>query len=393
MKNFAIVVSGYNRVHSISRLLQSLKDAEYYNIEVPLIISIDYSGNDEVANFANNFDWPYGKKEVIQHEKQLGLRNHILYCGNLTNKYDAVVMLEDDIYVSPYFFQYVLQTVDMYKEDDRIAGISLYTHLWNQSARRPFIPMDNGYDIYFIQYAQSWGQVWTKGMWSSFYNWYTKNNEDFDQEIDIPNNVANWPSSSWLKYYIRYIVKTDRYFVYPYLSLSTNFTDLGTHNKISTTGYQVPLLTHEKTVYNLPKFKDTSICYDVFFERLDLGGNLGLTEDILCTDLYGLKNNSEGKRFWLTTSSANYKVKESFALQLRPPELNVINNIKGEEIFLYDTNELSNQSLDKNINYRKIKLIRYDIKSMHVTNLIRLLYFELNQYTKRKILSFFRKTK
>ena len=47
----AIVVVGYNRLDSISRLLSSLLLADYHNSNVPLIISIDCSGNQELYNY------------------------------------------------------------------------------------------------------------------------------------------------------------------------------------------------------------------------------------------------------------------------------------------------------------------------------------------------------
>ncbi len=51
-----------------------------------------------------------------------------LQCGDLTEKYDAVVVLEDDLVVAEGFMQYVVAAVEAYKNNDEIAGISLYTH-------------------------------------------------------------------------------------------------------------------------------------------------------------------------------------------------------------------------------------------------------------------------
>ncbi|NMD70181.1 hypothetical protein HHO41_07745 [Bacillus sp. DNRA2] len=98
MKNIAIVVVAYNRVNSLSRLLTSLKRANYFGLHTPLIISIDKSQNKDVAICANNFEWPFGEKHVIEHPNRLGLRNHVLFCGNLSRDYDAVVVLEDDCF-------------------------------------------------------------------------------------------------------------------------------------------------------------------------------------------------------------------------------------------------------------------------------------------------------
>ncbi|MGE6611542.1 glycosyltransferase [Peribacillus sp. NPDC076916] len=385
MKNIAIVVVAYNRVKSLKRLLISLKSASYNGVNVPLIISIDKSESMEVAEFANAFEWPYGEKEVIQHPENLGLRKHVLFCGNLTKNYDAVIVLEDDIYVSKYFYKYVYQTVEKYDSCDLIAGISLYTHLWNVGANRPFTPLNNGFDAYFLQYAQSWGQVWTKRMWSQFYEWYIKSENDWSEKVNLPNNIQKWPDSSWLKYYISYTTKTNRYFVYPYISLTTNFTDAGTHNKVSNTSFQVPLLSYEIEQYKLPDFTANSLKYDVFFEQESIAVDLEIPKEDICIDLYGYKNNEKKQRYWLTTKQLDYKIIKEYTLQLKPHELNVINNLVGNGIYLYDTSYSGQKQNSKKKNLQNVSLIRYDVRALDTRSLISLLKYELKVAIQKRL--------
>ena len=61
-------------------------------------------------------------------------------------------------------------------------------------------------------------------------------------------------------------------------------------------------------------------------------------EDI-CLDLYGIRPNDFNKRYYLTVKRIPYKVLKSFGLYMRPQELNVLENIPGNDIFLYDTAE------------------------------------------------------
>jgi glycosyltransferase involved in cell wall biosynthesis len=387
MSNIAIVVVGYNRSKSIARLLNSLASADYKGADVPLIISIDNSGDNNVIKVAESFKWTFGEKVIIKHPQKLGLKNHILFCGNLTQKYDAVVVLEDDLFVSPHYYTYVCKTIQKYDCEEKIAGISLYTHLWNVCENRPFIPQKNEYDVYFQKYAQSWGQVWTKKMWSQFYNWYLKNSGPLKAEDDIPPNVINWPESSWLKYFIKYLVKTDRYFVYPYTSLSTNFTEVGTHNTQNNTSYQVPLLWEEKLDYKFPDFSLGTLKYDVYFELEDLGRFLGLNPNDVCIDLYGSKKNSERKRYWITSEKKPYKIIQSFGLQLRPHELNVLAKIDGSEIYLYDTlHSIEIKTKNKRLSrLNEVKRINYDIRAIPKKKLMKLLKFEVCQRIKGKV--------
>lgn len=82
-QKIAIICVGYNRIKSMKRLLGSLLNAEYPSNDIPLIISIDCSGDEELYNFVRDFEWPYGEKYVNIQKERLGLRNHIYQCGDL----------------------------------------------------------------------------------------------------------------------------------------------------------------------------------------------------------------------------------------------------------------------------------------------------------------------
>ena len=78
-----IVVVTYNRPYSLKRILWSLSQAYYDDQEVRLIISIDYSGDSEIEELSEAFHWKFGPKEIRTNRENLGLRNHILKCGEL----------------------------------------------------------------------------------------------------------------------------------------------------------------------------------------------------------------------------------------------------------------------------------------------------------------------
>lgn len=129
-----ILTIGYNRANNLLRLLNSINAATFPTDDVDLLISIDNSGTKDVENAANSFKWLHGRKKIYTYPERLGLRKHILKCGDFLDFYDALVVLEDDLVVAPSFYMYVLMTVNKYIENNNIAGISLYTHLWNHNA-------------------------------------------------------------------------------------------------------------------------------------------------------------------------------------------------------------------------------------------------------------------
>jgi hypothetical protein len=355
-----IVLVAYNRVNCLDRLFKRLLQCNYLGDKVKLIISIDNSGSDEVFNYSKNCEWPIGDFEIIQHQKKLGLREHILFCGSLTNIYENIIVLEDDLFVSLGFYNFAKQAILRYKDVDEIAGISLYKHEFNFLCNRPFLPLSEGYDVFFIQMAQSWGQVWTKNYWNSYISWYEANKNEELNAKNFPESIANWPSSSWLKYYNKYLVETKKFYVYPHTSLTTNFSEPGTHSKTSNNSFQVSLQTNDSVKYTFVDVINSFSVYDIFFENIRLNDKLCLSQNELEIDLYG--NKQIEKRYLLTNRlNFNYKIIQSYALSLRPHELNIVYGIEGKDIILYDTTTLNNNNHIENY-YNYINTFLYDTK-------------------------------
>lgn len=384
-KEFGIVAIAYNRTESLSRLLDSLIKAEYFGEIIDLVISIDYSGNNSVYNMATEFEWPYGNKRIIHHSENLGLKNHVLFCGSLTKEYKNICVFEDDIFVSPAFYNFAKQAVKFYEKDESVAGISLYTHMWNQFVNRPFTCVSNENDVFFIQQANSWGQIWSESKWVDFKDWYDINKDIELEAENFPKAISNWSESSWLKYHMKYLVDNDKYFVFPKQSLTTNFSDLGTHAMVTSNCYQVTLEMGTNKIYNFQKSIDNKYIYDVFFENKILFDILNLNEKELTIDLYGHK--TFYNEFLLTSRKLNFEVLKTYGLHLRPHELNIIYNISGRDIFLYNTNNTASNQTKK---YFKINSFLYDIKTNAKKDLMKAsLYFYLRAL-KMKVRHFFK---
>lgn len=336
----AIIAVGYNREKSLYRLLDSLQKADYYGDIVDLIISLDRSNkSNEIIKYLEQFNWNFGEKKILTYCKNLGLRKHILKCGEFTKFYDAIAVFEDDIYLSPSYYNYFKQAYNYYKSNKEIAGVSFYNHQVLPDSGLNFIPEKNGYDNFFIKYAMSWGQIWFKDTWDDFIEWYEKNScsDSLNALRDLPDYVRSWSENSWLKYHIAYCCAKNKYFVYPYYSLSTNFSDLGEHCTEMSSLYQTPM-EYGSVDYS---FVDTSdinaVKYDTYFERENLGNNLNIKNEEICIDIYGNKERDKSKKYWLTTKKVNFKILDTFGLNLKPHEMNIIRKIDGNDIFLYDT--------------------------------------------------------
>jgi len=329
----AIVVAAYDRPRALERLLGSLGRARYPQGEVPLVVSIDHGGDPAVGEVARAFPWPHGPKEVCLLPSRRGLRDHILACGDLTERFGSVVLLEDDLYVAPGFYAYAVAALDRYAADERIAGVSLYTHQRNVHVQRPFVPLHDGADVFFLQLASSWGQAWTAAQWRAFRAWYGTGRA-VGPDAPVPPYVRSWPESSWLSRFILYMVETGRQFVYPRVSLTTNFGDPGTHFARPRSDCQVPLLGGPRD-FAFVDLDASGAVYDPFFEVTPaclarLAGRLAGRD--FAVDLYGSKPPEFLMAPFVLTGRACRSPLFTFGGALQPPPLNVIDEVPGTAI-------------------------------------------------------------
>ena len=339
-----IVVIGYNRPKSLLRLLDSLSKAHYPAGDIRLVISLDNSGTLEPLRIAEAYPWAHGEKRVIHREKRMGLRNHVLACGDLTEEYGDVLVLEDDLFVSPYFYEYTSKALSFYEDDPRIAGISLYSQQFNQTANLPFTPIDDGdSDVYFMQLAASWGQAWSRSHWQGFRQWLEANGTDISRVDGIPADIRSWPDSSWLKLYNAYIISRDLYFVYPYRSLTTNFGDPGEHFYIASSRFQVAI-QQKRIDYHFAQSSESLAIYDAFCELLPATLkrlNPKLAGYDFTVNLFGCKECCSGLQLTRTSKPGLH----SFSLSMKPMELSVLHDVAGEGIALIDAAQVDAASL------------------------------------------------
>lgn len=353
---YAVVVVGYNRAKSMKKLLDSLCNARYES-PCDLIISLDYSDKQqELVEIGKRVEWFHGEKRIRTFKEKQKLRKHILQCGDLTSEYDAVIVLEDDLVVAENFFQFASEAVEFYNNDDKIAGISLYTHRTNPENGRPFEAQFNGYDVFLMQYAMSWGQCWTRDQWTKFRKWYDKQDGIADDGI-IPSYVVKWNDQSWLKYYIRYTAEKDLFHVYPYFSLTTNASEVGEHNNERSSAYQVPLVYGNVKGYRFPDI-DHAIKYDSYFERM-FDDSVFQSYGKTMIDLYGLKKKFGDADVLISTQILDYKMIKEIELQYRPHEVNCIMQESGKGIYVYDLRCHEKHKKEDNT----LKIARYDLKA------------------------------
>ena len=166
MSNTAIAIFGFRRPNHLLRVMRALLvQLQARPCQIPVHVFLDgpRSSDDlqRVADcraladqFSNTHGWA-----VSASDKNKGLYESI-YSGvsSLFDEYERVVVLEDDILTSPNFLDYIIDGLNIYSLDARVASIHGY------------LPPINGSlpDTFFLRGADCWGWATWRDRWSDF---------------------------------------------------------------------------------------------------------------------------------------------------------------------------------------------------------------------------------
>ena len=159
-----IVLFVYNRLDHTKQTIEALQKNELAN-QSELIIYCDNAKNedakknvDEVRSYIDSIDG-FKKVTVIKREKNWGLANSIIDgVTTVVNQYGRIIVLEDDMVVSPYFLEYMNEALENFFDDDRV--ISVHGYVYPVKIELP--------EAFFLTGADCWGwATWRRG-WDLF---------------------------------------------------------------------------------------------------------------------------------------------------------------------------------------------------------------------------------
>ncbi len=345
MNTPAIVIPAYNRPAALLRLLETLAAAWYPNADVHLVISIDVGGAQQAAvtQVATDFVWAHGSKEIIVQPTPLGLIGNVFFCGDLTARYGAIVLLEDDLVVSNAYYHYAMQALAAYAHDPQIGGISLNALWFNGFRQLPFVPYLDASDTFFMQVAWYQGQAYTAEQWQAFRRWVADREAVQRTLRQMHPMYSQFPDTDWFPLKTAWLVDTQRYYVFPRQSLTTNFGETGTHFDTQTAWFQVPML-HARRRYQLGALRESWAVYDSWQElsAATLKARAPRLADYDFTvDLYGTRPKAQITTPYLLGSRPVKQALYSFDATMWPLEENVICNIAGHQLHFALTTNVS----------------------------------------------------
>ena len=155
----------YNRLDTLKETLTALQ-ANKFSLESDLFIFSDGAKSEadkvKVEKVREYIKTVSGFKSVTvrEAEKNRGLANSIISgVTEIVEKYGKIIVLEDDIVTAPFFLEWMNSALDLYENNDKVAGI----HAWSppqEFGERP--------DTYFIREVGCWGWATWKRGWDLF---------------------------------------------------------------------------------------------------------------------------------------------------------------------------------------------------------------------------------
>lgn len=165
MKDLApILLFVYNRPQHVKRALGSLlQNREAAASDLYVFSDAARSAEDaaavemvrkEIADIQG-----FRSVSVVERNESFGLARSIIEgVTSIVNRYGRVIVLEDDLVVSPYFLRFMNDALEVYKDEPRVGHIQACDFI--QSAALP--------DTFLIKWTGSWGWATWQRAWELF---------------------------------------------------------------------------------------------------------------------------------------------------------------------------------------------------------------------------------
>lgn len=226
---------------------------------------------------------------IVERDKNWGLANSLIAgISDVISRFGRIIVVEDDLVLSPYFLSFMNEALEKYKDDDRVAAVSGYVYPTGKTLPQNF----------FLRYFNCWGWATWDRAWALLDTdakhllrkmRFKKNAFDVGGGLGAYGNLIcqkyGLVDSWWVRLYASFFL-ADKLTLYPGDSLSENDGNdaTGTHTngipdpivKVPWAHGPVPVLkervVENSMVFNIYKqyflSKDTNTDYKSIFSRI-----------------------------------------------------------------------------------------------------------------------------
>lgn len=164
-----VVLFVYNRLDHTKGVIESLsnnelaKDTELYVFSDAAKSEKGLEKVNEVRQYINQYEWHsnFKKVNIVQAEKNKGLAKSVISgVTDVLKQYGKVIVIEDDLVLSPYFLTYMNEALDYYRDDMQIWSISGYSFPMRSLRKYP-------HDVFYSYRGCSWGWATWLDRWET----------------------------------------------------------------------------------------------------------------------------------------------------------------------------------------------------------------------------------
>lgn len=238
-----VVIFSYNRPEHLDSILKSLSSCEFAN-ETKVYLYIDGPRNRSDKQAQTLFDsiidryrFIFLEFVVYKRKKNVGLRKSLIAgITELLHKYDRIIVLEDDLELSPNFLAFMNDSLTFYENQLEVSSVSGYTNA---------ISSVSDFDNYFHLRPCSWGWATWANRWDKVdWDYKPKNNLEWcklwwkckfvgDDIFRMFRQLHLKKNNSWAISWTIHNIISKKYASYPKVSKVKNigFGELATHCK------------------------------------------------------------------------------------------------------------------------------------------------------------------
>lgn len=220
-------------------------------------------------NSSNRESAAFKSITIIEREKNWGLANSLIAgITDVINKYGRVIVVEDDLILSPYFLKFMNDGLEKYKDEDKVGAISGFVYPVGEELPNTF----------FLKYFNCWGWAIWKRSWDllNLDTKYLLRKLRFRaKEFDYGGNGAygnlycqkiGLVNSWWVRLYASLFL-ADKLTLYPNVSLISNngIDGSGTHSTSKDNhGYSKVLISSNAIEIFNPKIEESTVAKNIY---------------------------------------------------------------------------------------------------------------------------------
>jgi len=260
-----IIVLTMDRASSLERLLNSLQKAHYGDDRVDLDIWIDRLDstsplNTNISAVSRQFSWVHGAKTIYTRRQPGGLYQQWMYTWDLDSPGDITVILEDDLELSPAFYQWLKLARSKYGNDPDVGGFTLQRSVIRTRKPPPgvyegHLRLPRGTNIFKYRLQGSWGFAPKREIWRQFLVWFEAKRITGEKPYVDGLITTAWykgqergnpiAKTMWTQWFVKFVDERDYFCVTPWApkgtTLAGNWKEPGLHfgKKSKKTDYSI----------------------------------------------------------------------------------------------------------------------------------------------------------